>query len=174
MTKPLTKFTRTIAAALVGSIIALNPVIAVAQDGVAQAQDAKPDVDLKSDVKAYETTTDADGNQTVNLVEPTVFTPGTRLSFGLSYENNGQVAATDVTATNPLHEAVRLSADADPALNVSVDGGKTFGMLANLTVEDESGVAKPASHADVTHVRWTIASIAPGERGRVAFPVIIR
>ncbi|MEL7196839.1 MAG: hypothetical protein AAGL10_00850 [Pseudomonadota bacterium] len=167
----MTKLTKLVAAALVA---ALTAVPVAAQDASAQSEAAQPDVNLQSDVKAFKATTDADGNTSNELVEPTIFTPGTRLSFGLSYENNGNSPATDVTATNPINEAVRLAPDADPALIVSVDGGTTFGVLADLQVADETGASRPASHDDVTHVRWTIASIAPGESGRVAFPVIIR
>ncbi len=167
----MTKLTKIVAAALVA---ALTTVPVTAQDAASQSQAAEPDVKLQSDVKAYKTATDADGNGSNELVEPTIFTPGTRLSFGLTYENNGNSPATDVTATNPINEAVRLAPDADPALIVSVDGGKVFGTLGDLEITDETGATRPASHDDVTHVRWTIASIAPGESGRVAFPVIIR
>ncbi|MEL7190464.1 MAG: hypothetical protein AAGK17_13000 [Pseudomonadota bacterium] len=167
----MTKLTKIVAAALVAAMTTM-PV--ATQSAAAQSEAAQPDVNLQSDVKAYKTTTDADGNVSSELVEPTVFTPGTRLSFGLSYENKGNTPANNVTATNPLHEAVRLAPDADPALDVSVDGGKTFGVLADLEVTEETGATRSASHSDVTHVRWTIAAIAPGESGRVAFPVIIR
>ena len=167
----MTKLTKIVAAALVAAL----PIVPVtAQEATAPTEAAEPNVSLQSDVKAYKETTDADGNVSSELVEPTVFTPGTRLSFGLSYENKGNSPATDVTATNPLHEAVQLAPDADPALIVSVDGGTTFGILADLQVADETGATRPATHDDVTHVRWTIAAIAPGESGRVAFPVIIR
>lgn len=167
----MTKLTKIVAAALVAALTAA-PV--AAQDTAAKAEAAKPDVELQSDVKAYSTETDADGNPSNALVEPTVFTPGTRLSFGLTYENKGQLPATNVTATNPINAAVTLAGDADAELIVSVDGGQTFGRLTDLEVLDETGATRPASHGDVTHVRWTIASIAPGESGRVAFPVIIR
>jgi len=140
----------------------------------AAAEAAKPKVSLKSDVMAIVTQTDADGNQTISLEKPTSFTPGTKLSFGAKYTNESAEEATNFTATNPLHEAVRLAPDADPALIVSVDGGKTFGTLDTLTVSAGPQGQRPATHADVTHVRWTIARIAPGETGRVGFPVIIR
>ncbi|MDY7099272.1 MAG: hypothetical protein SXU28_14145 [Pseudomonadota bacterium] len=167
--KTLTKIA---AAALV---IALPLAPASAQDSAgAAAEEAKPKVSLKSDVMAVETVIDENGDKTIKLVAPTTFTPGTVLSFGMNYANSGTAPATNVTGTNPLHEAVRLSPDADPALIVSVDGGKTYGTLGDLSVSTESEGSRPASHADVTHVRWTIASIAPGESGRIAFPVIIR
>ena len=131
-------------------------------------------VELESDVMAIVSTTNEGGETFTKLVEPSEFTPGTKLSFGTNYSNNGTEPATNVTGTNPLNPAVQLAPDADPALMVSVDGGNTFGTLDTLSVATETKGTRPATHADVTHVRWIIASIAPGETGRMAFPVIIR
>ncbi|MEM7700858.1 MAG: hypothetical protein AAF251_02870 [Pseudomonadota bacterium] len=158
------------------SILALSVPMGtvLAQEAAPSAAAAEPKVSLQSDVMAIVTTTDEAGQQTTQLTEPTEYTPGTKLSFGMNYTNGGTVPATNVTGTNPLNEAVRLSSDADPALMVSVDGGTTFGTLDTLSVAIESGGMRAATHSDVTHVRWTIASIAPGESGRISFPVIIR
>jgi len=76
--------------------------------------------------------------------------------------------------TNPLPAAVRLAPDADADLVVSVDGGESWGMLANLSVTEDDGSIRPAQHADVTHVRWTLALVRPGESGRLEYPAIIR
>lgn len=159
---------------LIAASAPLAPV--AAQNGVAATSEAtsEPRVSLTSDVLAIVTKTDESGAQTTTLTEPTEFTPGTKLSFGMTYANNGGSPATNVTGTNPLNAAVRLAPDADPALIVSVDGGETYGTLETLSVATETQGTRPATHADVTHVRWTIASIAPGETGRIAFPVIIR
>ncbi|MEM7688217.1 MAG: hypothetical protein AAF291_04280 [Pseudomonadota bacterium] len=167
--KTLTK----LATSLLALAIPMAPLAAQESAPVA-ASASEPKVSLNSDVLAYVTTTDAAGNATTSLEEATEFTPGTKLSFGMNYANNGLAPATNVTGTNPLNAAVRLAPDADPALAVSVDGGATFGTLDTLSVATETDGTRPATHADVTHVRWTIASIAPGESGRIAFPVIIR
>ena len=150
----------------------MTPVIA--QEDATAASKAEPKVSLKSDVMAIITSTDEAGNQTTSLEEPKEYTPGTKLSFGMNYSNSGTEAATNVTGTNPLNAAVRLAPDADPTLLVSVDGGTTFGTLDTLSVSTETEGSRAATHGDVTHVRWTIASIAPGESGRIGFPVIIR
>ena len=147
---------------------------ALGQEAAPGTAATEPKVSLKSDVMAIVTTTDEAGQPTTKLAEPTEYTPGTKLSFGMNYSNGGTVPATNVTGTNPLNEAVRLASDADPALLVSVDGGTTFGTLDTLSVPIETGGSRAATHSDVTHVRWTIASIAPGESGRISFPVIIR
>lgn len=161
-----------IAASLFIFTISAHP--ALAQETAPAAPTSEPRVSLKSDVMAIVATTDENGTTTTALTEPKEFTPGTRLSFGMTYSNNGTQPATNVTGTSPLNAAVRLAPDADPALIVSVDAGTTFGTLDSLSVTTQTQGPRAATHADVTHVRWTIASIAPGESGRIAFPVIIR
>lgn len=138
------------------------------------AQDAAPAVSVDGDIKSEKTTTDADGKTRVELVDPASFLPGDRLVFGQNYKNTSADVVTNFVITNPLPAAVRLAPDADPALEVSVDGGKSWGKLAALSVSVSDGTTRSATHADVTHVRWVLATIAPGTSGRVAFPVIIR
>jgi len=138
------------------------------------AQETAPAITVQGDVKSEKAVTGADGKPAVELVDPQSFLPGDRLVFGQNYANTSAEVVTNFSITNPLPEAVRLAPDADPALEVSVDGGKTWGKLAALTVTASDGTTRAAIHADVTHVRWVLASIAPGTSGRVSFPVIIR
>jgi uncharacterized repeat protein (TIGR01451 family) len=138
------------------------------------AQTAASPIALTGDVKAVKIVTDADGKERTELVEPTTIVPGDRLMFGTDYANKGGDAVTNFTVTNPLPAAVRLAPDADPALEVSADGGKTWGVLSTLTVTNPDGTTRPAAHADVTHVRCVLASIAPGAKGRLTYPAIIR
>jgi uncharacterized repeat protein (TIGR01451 family) len=138
------------------------------------AQAASNPISLTGDVKAEKIVVGADGKERVELVEPTTIIPGDRLVFGTDYASNGTDPVTNFVVTNPLPAAVRLAPDADPALSVSVDGGKTFGALAALTITNSDGTKRPAAHADVTHVRWVLASIAPGASGRLTYPAIIR
>lgn len=135
--------------------------------------DASP-VALNGDVKAVKVVTAADGTERTELVEPSTIIPGDRLIFGTDYANNGSTVVTNFTVTNPLPTAVRLAPDADLALDVSVDGGKTWGALAALIITNSDGATRSATHADVTHVRWILASIAPGAKGRLTYPAIIR
>jgi hypothetical protein len=161
--KLLTKLT---IAAAVGAM--LLPSLPVA------AQAAASPISLVGDVKAEKVVTAPDGTERKELVDPTTIIPGDRLIFGTDYAHNGGDAVANFTVTNPLPAAVRLAPDADPALDVSVDGGKTWGKLAALTVSTSDGAARPATHADVTHVRWVLASVTPGEKGRLTYPAIIR
>lgn len=139
----------------------------------ALAQEASP-VSLSGDVKAVVTSVDEAGNQTTQLVEPNTIVPGDRLMFGTDYANTGVEPVKNFVVTNPLPGPVRLASDADADLIVSVDGGTSWGTLASLSVTLEDGSSRSAQHGDVTHVRWTLAEIAPGESGRLEYPAIIR
>ena len=138
------------------------------------AQGTSAPVLLTGDVKAEKIVIDADGKERIELAEPTAIIPGDRLVFGTDYASTGSEPVNNFVVTNPLPAAVRLAPDADPALIVSVDGGKAFGALTALTVTSPDGTMRPAAHADVTHVRWVLASIAPGTSGRLTYPAIIR
>ncbi len=131
-------------------------------------------ISLSGDVKHEKTSVDAAGETRTELVEPNTIVPGDRLIFGTDYTNSSSEAVENFVVTNPLPDAVRLAPDADAALIVSVDGGQTFGALSELSVSAEDGSTRPADHADVTHVRWMLASVAPGESGRLEYPAIIR
>jgi len=53
---------------------------------------------------------------------------------------------------------------------VSVDGGATFGALVDLKIREADQTSRPATAADVTHVRWRFQQpLAPGATGAVAF-----
>ena len=84
------------------------------------------------------------------------------------------VPATNFTVTNPVPAAVIVTAESAAALVVSVDGGKAWGRLSALSVANGKGGRRPAQAADVTHVRWTIASIPPGGSGRVEYHALVR
>ena len=131
-------------------------------------------ISLSGSVMHETVSLDASGKEVTELVEPNTFVPGDRLIFGTDYNNGSDEAVDNFVVTNPLPPAVRLAPDADTTLIVSVDGGKSFGTLSQLSVMAEDGGSRPADQADVTHVRWTLPSVAPGESGRLEYPAIIR
>jgi len=115
--------------------------------------------------------------------------------FKLSYVNTGAEAASGFRATNPMPGPIQFIEAAEDWALVSVDGGKTFGLIKDLTVEEriattaivdaETGevvqesssemVARPAQPEDVTHVRWAFAdAIAPGQKGSVSYRGVVK
>ncbi len=152
------------------AIFLASGVIAASSPAIAQGRA----IDLKGYVKLEKIITGNDGATSVELVEPETIVPGDKLIFGTDYSNNSAEAVSNFVVTNPIPSAVRLAPVASSDLTVSVDGGANWGKLATLSVEQGDGTKRPAQHADVTHVRWTLAAVAPGEKGRLEYPAIIR
>ena len=145
--------------------------IFAAVPGIASA--AAGAVVLKGDVKV-ETTVVEKGVEKTVLATPKVVVPGNRLLFSTSYRNESATPVQNFVVTNPVPAGIAVAAPDAASLTVSVDGGKTWGKLAALTVKDAKGAARPAQAGDVTHVRWTLATIAPGAAGAVAYHAIVK
>lgn len=114
-----------------------------------------------------EKTIEEAGAKRIVLVPIGTITPGQEVIYDLSYANKGSKAAEKVILTNPVPATLEY-VSADGAL-VSVDGGKTFATLTTLKVANADGTQRAATPKDVTHLRWSIASIAPGASGHVLF-----
>ena len=131
-------------------------------------------VELSGYVKLEKVTTDAAGESRVERVDPEVVVPGDRLIFGTRFANRGAVPIERFVVSNPVPASVSVASDIDEAMLVSVDGGKAWGRLGDLSITDAAGQQRAAMPRDVTHVRWVIAQIAPGESGELEFPVTVR
>ena len=104
-------------------------------------------------------------------VHPDVVVPGDRVRVTLTFTNDGAAPASGVNLVNPIPEGLVYDDTADTAgFGVSIDGGKNFGPLASLIVPVEGAAGRPATAAEVTHVRWLWPdAIAPGASRSVAF-----
>ena len=132
-------------------------------------------VSIDSAVMVERNQTDAQGHNQTVLEEPKVVIPGDRLLFTLSYRNNGDAPATNFVVTNPVPGAVAFDSTSDGIASVSVDGGATWGQLADLTIQNPDGTTRPARADDVTHVRWVFAQPIPAhDAGRLMFRGIVR
>lgn len=130
-----------------------------------------PAVALEGDVKVVRQVTE-NGKTSEKLEEPSQVLPGDQLVFTTRYTNGGTEPATDFVVTNPLPGPVKLARV--NGFEVSVDGGKTFGALAALKATGADGSTRAAELGDVTHVRWRLASIAPGATGEVKYFAEVR
>lgn len=134
---------------------------AYAQDGVTFDSDAMVVRSVEENGVTKET-----------LEAPTSVIPGDRIVFRTRYHNGGSQPAKDLVISNPLPDAVMLAEAGD--FDVSVDGGATFGKLADLTVKAADGTSRPAELADVTNIRWILAEVDPGQSGEVKFFAVVR
>lgn len=137
--------------------------------GVAMAQD-RP-IKLESEVQLLRPA--AEGEEP-KLVEPTGVVPGDTLVFTTSYRNESGSPVTGFTIVNPVSSDLLLSDEAATQTEVSVDGGKTWGQLADLSVIDSEGEENPAGAGDVTHMRWVISEVPPASAGKVQFSATVR
>ncbi len=181
-------------AAASGSMIAMA---GQAQAQTAPAAKAKAAVTLSSKAMIERVETDANGAQKTVLKTPSdvIVVPGDKVIFTLSYVNQSAEPAASFRATNPMPGPIQFLSAAEEWAVVSVDGGKTWGRLAGLTVTErteEAALTDPetgeitqeavsteeqraARADDVTHVRWAFANdIAPGASGSVSYRGLVK
>jgi uncharacterized repeat protein (TIGR01451 family) len=140
----------------------------------AQAEGRQAPLELVGYVKLEKVTATPSGERQVEWVDAERVVPGDKLIFGTRFANRGDVPIERFVVSNPVPASVAVSGELDPALLVSVDGGATWGKLAELGVVQSDGSRRAALPGDVTHVRWVLPAIAPGESGQLEFPVTVR
>ena len=132
-------------------------------------------VELSSNIFIEKQVKRADGTFATTLVAPKLIVPGDQLVFVVRYRNKSPQPATNFTVTNPIPTAVAFSGTSDGAELVSIDGGKSWGKLAQLRVKTTDGAARPALMTDVTHIKWNMNQpLASGEGGQLIFRGTVR
>ncbi len=152
-------------------IAALSGLLATTAAPAALAQSAQP-VELKGDVKVDKVVVE-NGKERHVLVEPSVVVPGDKLLFATAFQNNGTVEVKNFVVTNPIPAGVAFVRSGGDQFVVSVDGGKTWGNLAQLKVADAAG-PRAAQASDVTHIRWILPVLAPGAKGSLSYNAVVR
>lgn len=137
------------------------------------AQTAKA-LQLEGYVKVEKVIVDERGERRTELVEPLTVVPGDRLVMGTSYVNGGSSLIENFVISNPVPSAVRVSEVADPAQIVSLDGGRSWAPFAKQIVREADGTVRQAVPGDITHLRWTIPTVAPGSGGTVEYAATVR
>ena len=95
-------------------------------------------------------------------------TPGELITYEISYKNPGAEPASNLVIKNPIPKST-VYHSAEGKFEVSVDGGKSFGILKKLKVS-ENGKLRAALNKDVTHVLWKLNKpLQPYAEGKVKF-----
>lgn len=108
------------------------------------------------------------------LADATSVVPSDQLVFAVSYHNTSAEPVTDLLIVNPVPASVRVTQQSANANEVSVDGGSSWGKLGDLVVTHSDGTKAPASVDDISHLRWKVALIGPGQTGSVTFRATVR
>jgi len=136
--------------------------------GAALAQPQAVSLETRIFVETFATAPDGAVERQLKPAE--VVVPGDRLVYVLRYRNNGTRPASEFVVTNPLPATVEFAGDESPGAEMSVDGGKAYGPLTQLTVSEPGGATRAARRPDVTHIRWRIpGAVAPKAGGEVMF-----
>lgn len=149
------------------ALLLLVPVAAVAQQ--------KGGIELKSAAEVEVVQKDPNGVQVTRRVEAEKANvlPGDTVIFTVGYVNRGEEAATNVVIGNPVPQHMvyvdKSAQGAGARIEFSVDGGKSFAPLEQLTIKNASGLERPARAEDVTNVRWILARLEKGGTGSVSF-----
>jgi uncharacterized repeat protein (TIGR01451 family) len=146
---------------------AMTPGLAMAQtNGLA----------LDSVVELERSETAADGTVTTRYSKPDVVLPGDRVRITLSYNNRGREPVTDLKLRNPIPNGLQFDGTNDLAgLSMSIDGGTSWGQLADLKLTAADGTERAAVMTDITHVMWVLEQpVPPGGSGSVSFFTRVR
>jgi uncharacterized repeat protein (TIGR01451 family) len=151
---------------------------------------AAPSVTLTSTALIERKTVDAAGKETIAYKVPNEVqvVPGDKVIFKLAYTNKNKDPATGFRATNPIPAPIQFVSVREDWAEISVDGGVTWGKLADLTITEAAkidpaapadgaalAVKRSAIAADVTHVRWVFTkAIAPGATGDISYSGVIK
>lgn len=136
---------------------------------------AKSAVALESVIEVERTVKTADvETKTYGSPAKGTVIPGDNLRFSIQYANTSDEPASALSVTNPIPTAVEFIRVEEDWAQVSVDGGNSFGALADLSVTsmNAQGVSetRAANPADVTHIRWKLdRPLAPKEKGSLRF-----
>lgn len=130
-------------------------------------------VELQSAVFIERIGQTADGRIERRIEPANILKRGDRLVLIVEWEGKPSNARS-FAVTSSIPRTLAFQRTSEAGTEVSVDGGRHWGTLDRLKLNDRNGV-RAASPEDVTHLRWHITS-DEAERGigRVTYSAIVR
>lgn len=165
-------------AALAGRLLTLR-FAGLLVAGVLAASPVMAELQLRTEAfREIEVTTKA-GKKEKQLQAISNAVPGQEVVYVITYRNSGATPAARVVVSNPLPAGLVYqpgsAQGAGTRPEVSVDGGKQFGPLPQLTVRNTNGTVRAARAEDVTHVRWTVLQdVGPAAQGSVTYRAVLK
>ncbi len=171
---------------LTAGIAAAEAAHAAPLQAAIQAADPRANVKIESKILVERTEPGPTGDTVTKLYPPSdvKVVPGDKLIFINSYSNTGSTAVTGFVVNNPVHAAVAFTGVREEWALVSVDGGKNFAKLTELTVVDTveaseekatTTITRAAQPRDVTHVRWMFGkAIDARASGELRFSGVVK
>ncbi len=167
---PMSHFSIGIIGRLFGLLCALGmPGLSLAQEPLQISNQVFQEIEV----------TGKNGKKEKKTVPAAKVVPGNEVIYVITYKNTGAQPAAKVVLTNPVPRELSYQGGSASGTNakfeVSVDGGGNYGALPSLKVPDADGKPRPAQPADVTHLRWTLASAVPaGKEGAVSYKAVLK
>jgi hypothetical protein len=109
------------------------------------------------------------GGGTIRKIEPaSTLRRGDRVVLAVEWD--GPRRGTNFTVTSPVPRTLHFQRSSEREQEVSVDGGKNWGLLKDLRIGN-----RHATPEDVTHIRWHVSrNDAAMGTGRFTYSAIVR
>lgn len=150
-------------------VLGIGSAAALCAPVTAHAADA---VRFASDVFIEKFVTAPGGRKSRILARADRLNPGDNVIFVVNWTAR---RGNEFTVTNPLPRSVAFQRSVDGAEEVSVDGGRSWGDIADLRVRDRDGYVRSATPEDVTHLRWRVSNrVALRGSGQLTYRGVVR
>jgi uncharacterized repeat protein (TIGR01451 family) len=144
----------------------------------AQAQTAKPCIELNGDQHMEQEYTDAQGKKATRLVALGKVVPGNEVIYTITAKNICDKPATAVAINDDVPEhmiyVMNSAMGVGTEISYSLDG-KSFARPNALSIKNADGTSRAPQAEDIKSIRWLYSTaINPGQTGFVRFRATVK
>lgn len=156
---------------------AVFPVRAAPSPDLVGEAGSTPEVEITMVAEVLRPDEGAPGRRASRFVPAEVLTQGEIVHYTVRIHNPTRAPVRDVVVVRrvPRNVTYLTGSASGPGATItfSVDGGRSFARPAALRVSEPSGVTRPATPADYTHIRWALRyPLAPGATALARFRAV--